>query len=134
VKRKPTRWKDQRLDAGASGWSDWQWPRHNGYRIACCDCGLVHRIDFRIDTSGRELLTIDGIRVRRRHGHVMLRVARDNRGTASHRRHCEPTLHKTFVQHASASLVALYTDCPEELDGFIRRFRAAVKRRMAAKK
>lgn len=29
---------------------DGQWvqPRRRDYRVACCDCGLVHRMDFRI--------------------------------------------------------------------------------------
>lgn len=27
---------------------DWIRPRRRGYRIACCDCGLVHRFDFRM--------------------------------------------------------------------------------------
>jgi hypothetical protein len=30
--------------------TDGQWvsPIHRGYRLACCDCGLEHRMDFRI--------------------------------------------------------------------------------------
>lgn len=27
---------------------EWEDPIHRGYRIQCCDCDLVHRIDFRI--------------------------------------------------------------------------------------
>lgn len=30
------------------GWSDWVHPMPN-YRMACCDCGLVHNLEFRID-------------------------------------------------------------------------------------
>lgn len=30
------------------GWTDWIEPRQKGYRLACCDCGLVHNLDFRI--------------------------------------------------------------------------------------
>lgn len=31
-----------------NGWTDWLHPLAN-YRLACCDCGLVHRLEFRID-------------------------------------------------------------------------------------
>lgn len=27
---------------------EWVSPRRTGYRLACCDCGLVHRMDFRV--------------------------------------------------------------------------------------
>jgi hypothetical protein len=27
---------------------EWVQPIRRGYRLACCDCGLVHRMDFRI--------------------------------------------------------------------------------------
>lgn len=26
----------------------WVQPIRKGYKLACCDCGLVHRMDFRI--------------------------------------------------------------------------------------
>ena len=32
----------------ASGWSMWEKPVHDGYRMACCSCGLIHRVNFRI--------------------------------------------------------------------------------------
>lgn len=28
------------------GWSDWVQPLMDGYRMACCDCGLVHEMQF----------------------------------------------------------------------------------------
>jgi len=28
-------------------WTDWINPRMNGYHMECCDCGLVHTINFR---------------------------------------------------------------------------------------
>ena len=28
--------------------NEWIQPVRNGYLMACCDCGLVHEIDFRI--------------------------------------------------------------------------------------
>ena len=33
---------------GSNGWSRWVQPVKRGYIMACCDCGLVHRMDFRI--------------------------------------------------------------------------------------
>jgi hypothetical protein len=27
---------------------EWIQPRRRGYRLACCDCGLVHTMDFRV--------------------------------------------------------------------------------------
>jgi hypothetical protein len=27
---------------------EWQQPVRRGYKLACCDCGLVHKMDFRV--------------------------------------------------------------------------------------
>ena len=32
---------------------DWVQPIRRGYKVACCDCGLVHRVDFRLVKTGR---------------------------------------------------------------------------------
>lgn len=34
--------------AGEDGWSEWIHPMP-GYRMACCDCNLVHDLEFRLD-------------------------------------------------------------------------------------
>lgn len=34
--------------AGEDGWSRWVQPITKGYRMQCCDCGLVHLVDFRV--------------------------------------------------------------------------------------
>ncbi len=48
-----------------------QWIRPlRGYKLACCDCSLVHRVDFRV-----------------RNGRVEFRCYRANRSTALMRRH-----------------------------------------------
>lgn len=54
-------------------WADGEWhePIHNGYKMVCCDCGLVHDVDFRI----------------RDFDQVQMRVRRNNRSTALVRRH-----------------------------------------------
>lgn len=32
----------------ADGWSEWQSPIMDDYRMKCCDCGLVHKVEFRV--------------------------------------------------------------------------------------
>jgi hypothetical protein len=49
---------------------EWIQPVRRGYKMACCDCGLVHRMDFRV--AG---------------GRAQFRAFRDNRSTAMVRRH-----------------------------------------------
>lgn len=54
---------------------DKQWvkPVKTGYRLMCCDCGLVHIVDFKSVRNGRGTS-------------VLFRPRRDNRATASARR------------------------------------------------
>lgn len=52
----------------------WVKPIMRGYKIACCDCGLVHCMDFTVVRSGRR-------------NKVLFRVQRLNRSTAMMRRH-----------------------------------------------
>jgi len=47
----------------------WVTPVRKGYKFMCCDCQLVHSIDFRI-----------------KDGRIQFRVERDNRATANARR------------------------------------------------
>jgi len=49
---------------------EWQQPIEKGYKMKCCDCGLVHIMDFRIYK-----------------GRVQMRAFRDNRSTAQGRRY-----------------------------------------------
>jgi hypothetical protein len=49
--------------------NEWVQPVREGFRSACCDCGLVHEMDFRIYK-----------------GRVQFRVRRNNRSTAALRR------------------------------------------------
>ena len=50
----------------------WIQPIRRGYKLACCDCGLIHSVDFRI-FKGRVQF-----RVRRADG--LTRIARKMRG------------------------------------------------------
>jgi hypothetical protein len=38
--------------------SEWQTPKMKGYLMKCCDCGLVHKLDFRVFVKSK----IDGKR------------------------------------------------------------------------
>jgi hypothetical protein len=53
---------------------EWIYPVSRGYRLRCCDCGLVHRIDFQVVADARGRLM------------TRFRVERDNRSTAASRR------------------------------------------------
>ena len=37
-------------------WTEWIRPIRKGYKLACCDCGLVHDFDFRIRKEWRGLV------------------------------------------------------------------------------
>ena len=48
---------------------EWVTPVRNGYRMMCCDCGLVHEMDFRV-----------------KGGRIQFRVRRNERATMASRR------------------------------------------------
>lgn len=60
----------QQMPISPDGWTDWIQPITDGYRMSCCDCSLVHEMDFRIHE-----------------GRVQLRARRNNRSTGALRRH-----------------------------------------------
>lgn len=37
-----------RNESGRGGWSKWVSPKMKGYKMECCDCGLIHEIEFDI--------------------------------------------------------------------------------------
>lgn len=45
MKAKQKRFK--KMIAGHGGWCDWQAPVMKGYLMKCCDCGLVHELEFK---------------------------------------------------------------------------------------
>lgn len=49
---------------------EWVQPCRKGYKMACCDCGLVHRMNFRLHR-----------------GRIQMQAFRDERATAAKRRH-----------------------------------------------
>lgn len=58
---------------GEDGFSRWIEPASDGYKIACCDCGLVHTFQFRV---------VEDIEPR-----VQFRASRNARSTGQMRRH-----------------------------------------------
>jgi hypothetical protein len=67
------------------GDAGWQYPVMKGYKMGCCDCGLVHNVDFEVfkelpPTADRsEVRPLEGYKVR-------INVTRNNRSTAALRR------------------------------------------------
>ena len=62
----------------AGEWSRWvspvqghDEPAEEPFKLSCCDCGLVHDIDFRVTGAGK----------------VLFRFARNHRSTGQVRRH-----------------------------------------------
>lgn len=63
-------------------WTEWIAPRMKLYRMGCCDCGLVHDMQFKIlrVTKRKSGGWFDGDKAP---GHrVLVRVKRNNRSTA----------------------------------------------------
>ena len=40
--------KCKKVKVGKSGWSYWQKPKMKGYMMQCCDCDLIHEVEFRV--------------------------------------------------------------------------------------
>jgi hypothetical protein len=74
--------------ANDDGWTEWQAPTRR-YRMACCDCGLVHNVEFCVVLVGRK--RSDGTRPIRRYNpagyRVMFRMKRNERSTSQVHRH-----------------------------------------------
>jgi hypothetical protein len=60
--------------------NEWQMPILEGYKMACCDCGLVHTINFIIVKGNNVDKEIKGAR-------VILQATRNKRATAQMRSH-----------------------------------------------
>jgi hypothetical protein len=59
---------------------EWQMPILEGYKMACCDCGLVHTMNFKIIKEDNQEEEIEGAR-------VLVQATRNERATAQIRRH-----------------------------------------------
>ncbi len=76
-----------------TGWSDWLKPRMKNYKMACCDCGLVHELEFQVIKQGKLVKEYkDGLHmfeyteVENPKYQISLRAKRDKRATGQHRR------------------------------------------------
>lgn len=45
--------KYPKISQNEDGWSAWLKPVMKNYKMGCCDCGLVHNIDFKIIKEGK---------------------------------------------------------------------------------
>ena len=81
----------KRVTYDVISYGEWTRPRMTNFREQCCDCGLIHRLDFRI-VDGREgargTARKDGRRSpdAPRGLRVEFRTRRDDRATAAARR------------------------------------------------
>ena len=69
------------------GWTEWQYPARR-YKMACCDCGLVHDMRFevrKISDSARGQFTLNGTASRRAY-RVAFKIKRNKRATGQMRR------------------------------------------------
>lgn len=37
----------KKISSGRGGWSEWQAPVMKGYFLQCCDCDLIHEMEFK---------------------------------------------------------------------------------------
>lgn len=70
------------------GWTDWQFPLMKGYRMGCCDCGLVHDMEFVIAEVSRTKKngTFTATELPQKKYRVKFRAKRNNRSTAAMKR------------------------------------------------
>lgn len=79
----------QHYSVDDDGWSEWIQPIMAGYKLTCCDCGLVHEMEFEalrtdayINDRSWKATALDRDRYR-----VQFRVRRHVRSTAAVRRY-----------------------------------------------
>lgn len=84
--------RHKRMIERDNGWSDWVQPVMRGYKMACCDCGAVHDMEFMalqrvkdMPNGMWEANTLDPETYR-----VEFRARRNERSTAAVRRHKKP--------------------------------------------
>jgi hypothetical protein len=75
-----------RVKEGDDGWSNWMMPVMDKYHMGCCDCGLVHTLQFRVmRVSKKSGQFSEGPDVSKNH-RVLFRAKRNRRSTAAMRR------------------------------------------------
>ena len=86
--------RHEELYAGPDGWSPWRWPVHQGYRMSCCGCGLVHEVEIVVHKAIRQ--SADGMHFRVydkpvRNHRIRWRFKVNHRATGQVRRHMKET-------------------------------------------
>jgi Zn-finger protein len=76
------------LKENQNGWTDWVILTKEGYKLACCDCGLVHDMDFKIVDiiKENENGTFETKAHKNKKLEIMFRASRNNRSTGQLRR------------------------------------------------
>ena len=79
---------DQITEDEETGWSDWITPNMDLYKMSCCDCGLVHNMEFlAIEVKKyNEDGTFDWENLDTKDYRVAFRAQRNNRSTGQMRR------------------------------------------------
>lgn len=67
---------------------EWFTPTQRNHKMACCDCGLVHTMDFRVNRQGK----------------VQLRASRDEKLTANRRRAIDGSLKRAEAQRRRSKI------------------------------
>lgn len=85
--------RHEQLYAGPDGWSRWLWPIMQGYRLTCCDCGLVHDIEVMVHkaTGGANALKFRAENRPARGYRIRWRFRTNKRATAAVRRYIKKT-------------------------------------------
>lgn len=81
--------KYKRMIERKDGWCDWASPIMDGYKLGCCDCGLVHDMQFAVVRKTKDnpdgtwtCTDLDPDKYR-----IFFRARRNKRSTAAVRRH-----------------------------------------------
>lgn len=83
------KYKEERALPNNDGYCDWVQPTmEKPYKMACCDCGLVHDVEFQIYKARRLGVWWTLMKKLSSKSHrVLFRVRRNNRATGQMRRH-----------------------------------------------
>jgi len=78
----------QKMTVRKDGYCEWVFPIMKGYRMACCDCNLVHELELEVYEvkKTREDGSFEAIQRKGKKWRVRLRAKRNNRATGQLRR------------------------------------------------
>jgi hypothetical protein len=76
----------KRISYDVIGYGEWIRPRMRNFREQCCDCGLIHRLDFRIVDDRKGVRAPPAKGRSRPRLYIEIRTRRYDRATAAARR------------------------------------------------